>query len=44
MLIMKTMYSYLPARVQSAQKLTAGLKGKTEKQEVKFRVAENFKR
>lgn len=41
---MKTMYSYLPAGVQSAEKLTAGLKGETEKQEVKFRVAENFKR
>lgn len=43
MLIMKTMCSYLPARVQSAQKLTAGLKGETWKQEAKFSAAKNLR-
>lgn len=44
MLIKKTISSYLTARAQSAEKITAGLKGGTYKQEVKFSVAQHMKR
>lgn len=44
MLIKKTTHSYLPARVQSAQKFTAGLKGGTYKKEATFNAAKHVKR
>ena len=44
MLIKKTISSYLPARVQSVQKFTAGLKGGTYNQEVKHSAAKHMKR
>lgn len=44
LLIKKTISSYLTARAQSAEKITAGLKGGTYKQEVKFSVAQHMKR
>lgn len=44
LLIKKTISSYLPARAQSAEKITAGLKGGPYKQEVKFSAAPRVKR
>lgn len=44
LLIKKTISSCLPARVQSVQKFTAGLKGGTYNQEVKHSAAKHMKR